>query len=216
MYDRAGDGTMTLDIAEGITESVTVSGFAEAAPWDNFKKYVENIKIESEKIVLGSEAICGFANLRKVTFAPDSTYDENAFVDCEYLSPEDIVVIACNHEYGEWNRTKEPTCTRTGEEKRVCIKCGQTETKEVDPLGHIWGEWYVEREATETETGLMIRFCQREGDTDYRETQVIPKLEHVHDMVEHPAAEPTCTADGNTAYWECSKCGKYYADADAT
>lgn len=33
-----------------------------------------------------------------------------------------------------------------------------------------------------------------------------------HSMTEHPANEKTCTQDGNSLYWSCSVCGKYYSD----
>ena len=33
-----------------------------------------------------------------------------------------------------------------------------------------------------------------------------------HDLQAVAAVEPTCTLDGNTAYWTCSVCGKYFAD----
>ena len=39
------------------------------------------------------------------------------------------------HSYGEWTRTKEPTCLEKGSEKRVCA-CGDEQTREVDALGH--------------------------------------------------------------------------------
>ena len=37
---------------------------------------------------------------------------------------------------------------------------------------------------------------------------------HVHDMQCFAAVEPTCTADGNSEYYYCGGCGKYFADAD--
>ena len=36
-----------------------------------------------------------------------------------------------------------------------------------------------------------------------------------HKLTETKAKAPTCTEIGNTAYWSCSKCGKYYADSAA-
>ncbi|MCR5042352.1 MAG: hypothetical protein K6C36_09690, partial [Clostridia bacterium] len=36
---------------------------------------------------------------------------------------------------------------------------------------------------------------------------------HLHAVT---ANAPTCTADGNSAYWYCDLCGKYYSDAEAT
>lgn len=35
-----------------------------------------------------------------------------------------------------------------------------------------------------------------------------------HDLVKVEAVKPTCTEAGNSEYWHCTKCGKYFADAD--
>ena len=35
-----------------------------------------------------------------------------------------------------------------------------------------------------------------------------------HKMVHHPAVEATCDASGNTEYWACSVCHKYFGDAE--
>lgn len=37
-----------------------------------------------------------------------------------------------------------------------------------------------------------------------------------HDLEKTDEIAPTCTEDGNIAYWHCTKCGEYYSDADAT
>lgn len=41
-----------------------------------------------------------------------------------------------------------------------------------------------------------------------------PAPEHTHTMTHHPAAEAGCTTAGNTEYWACMGCGKYFSDAD--
>ena len=38
--------------------------------------------------------------------------------------------------------------------------------------------------------------------------------EHIHDLTESPAQAATCAKNGNTAYWTCSLCGKYFSDAN--
>ncbi len=38
----------------------------------------------------------------------------------------------------------------------------------------------------------------------------------VHDLLKVEAQAPTGTEDGNIAYWTCQKCGKYFADANAS
>lgn len=37
-----------------------------------------------------------------------------------------------------------------------------------------------------------------------------------HELTATPYKAPTCTDEGNIAYWHCSKCDKYFSDADAT
>ena len=37
-----------------------------------------------------------------------------------------------------------------------------------------------------------------------------------HVMTKVEAVTPTCTEDGNTAYWYCADCGKYYSDESCT
>ena len=43
---------------------------------------------------------------------------------------------------------------------------------------------------------------------------VVPS--HVHTLTHVEAKDPTCTEPGNKEYWECTGCGKYFSDADAT
>ena len=39
---------------------------------------------------------------------------------------------------------------------------------------------------------------------------------HVHELTKTEAVPPTATEPGNTAYWTCSGCGKYFGDAAAS
>ena len=39
---------------------------------------------------------------------------------------------------------------------------------------------------------------------------------HVHSLTAVPAKEATCESAGNTAYWQCTGCGKYFSDAAAS
>lgn len=40
----------------------------------------------------------------------------------------------CEHEWSDWETTKEPTVLEKGEETRYCYNCDVTETRETDPL----------------------------------------------------------------------------------
>lgn len=68
------------------------------------------------------------------------------------------------HEYGEWQVTKEPTCTEKGEEKRECLNCDEDETREIPALGHDWSEelYYKVKDGKL----YSYRKCNRCGDTD--------------------------------------------------
>ncbi len=60
-------------------------------------------------------------------------------------------------------------------------------------------------------SALFIRFWKATaGDATYYTTE--PSGEHVHVLVHTAAAAPTCTEDGNTEYWYCSRCGRYFSD----
>lgn len=48
--------------------------------------------------------------------------------------------IRHEHTYGEWEITKEPSCTKAGEKQRTCSVCGETETEAIPALGHDYGE----------------------------------------------------------------------------
>ena len=40
--------------------------------------------------------------------------------------------------------------------------------------------------------------------------------QHTHTMEAHPAVTPTATTAGNTAYWYCTECEKYFSNASGT
>lgn len=43
-----------------------------------------------------------------------------------------------------------------------------------------------------------------------------PPLAHTHTMIKNSAVAATCTSAGNSEYYTCSGCGKYYSDAAGT
>ena len=73
---------------------------------------------------------------------------------------------------------------------------------------HTFGAWTVTKAATCTESGISTRKCSVCG---AEETQTIPALGHSMTAVAAKAA--TCTEAGHSAYWSCSRCGKFFSDA---
>ena len=98
------------------------------------------------------------------------------------------------------------SCTQAGYTgDKVCSLCGETISKGtiIHALGHDWGKWTQTIAPTCIEQGEETRPCQREGcgETGAR---VIDALGH--DLIDHEAQAPTCTAIGWDAYQTCSRC----------
>ncbi len=63
-----------------------------------------------------------------------------------------------------------------------------------------------------TNANVLKLYKETNGSTTYYWTDPVV-AEHEHDMVYHAAVAPTCTVEGNSAYYQCSVCGKCYTDA---
>ncbi len=50
-------------------------------------------------------------------------------------------------------------------------------------------------------------------DAELKETPPVPPEPHVHELTLVEAEEATCTEDGNSAYYVCDGCGKWFEDA---
>ena len=132
------------------------------------------------------------------------------------------------HSYGEWRVYSQPDCVNVGVEMRECA-CGAKETREFgEILGHVdenkdnvcdrcgaslhehkYGEWTVYSPATCTEAAVERRLCA----CGAMETRTVG--ESLGHSTEHIDAVPeTCTEDGNIEYFYCSRCEKYFLEAE--
>ena len=88
---------------------------------------------------------------------------------------------------------------------------GENEIKEgswvIEALGHNWGEWTVTTPATCTTAGEKTRECGR-----CHKTETEPVAALGHNMTAYAAVEAKCEEDGNSAYWYCERCQKYFSD----
>ena len=128
---------------------------------------------------------------------------------------------------------KDPTCTETGNrEYYICNVCGkvfkdvagakETTVKDetIDALGHKMDKTEA-KAATCTEAGnkeyYTCTVCKKvfEDAKGVTETTVADAtiLATGHDMEQTEAKAPTCTEDGNNAYYTCKTCGKVFQDA---
>ena len=129
-----------------------------------------------------------------------------SWADYEY-TPE-----TCPEHEWEFEKTERAlksaaTCTASAMYFKTCAKCGTLSAEEVvvdgDPLGHDLGAWTDT--ATCTEGGTKTRSCSRSG-CDYTETEATNALGHDF-SIHHDAVAVTCTTDGFSEYYTCSRCG---------
>lgn len=140
------------------------------------------------------QALCAMAAYARFTEKANALYD--------------MTDAACAHRFGEWQVTVAATCTKDGVSRRICSICGAVEEKSVPATGHNFGVWTVTKAATCTESGISTRKCSVCGT---EETMIVPSLGHSMTATAGKAA--TCTEAGNSAYWSCSRCGKFFSDA---
>lgn len=140
------------------------------------------------------QALCAMAAYARFTEKANALYD--------------MTDAACAHCFGEWKVTVAATCTKDGVSRRICSICGAVEEKSVPATGHKFGAWTVTKAATCTESGISTRKCSV---CSTEETMIVPSLGHSMTATAGKAA--TCTEAGNSAYWTCSRCHKFFSDA---
>lgn len=140
------------------------------------------------------QALCAMAAYARFTEKANALYD--------------MTDAACAHRFGEWKVTVAATCTKDGVSRRICSICGVVEEKPVPATGHKFSAWTTTKEPTCTESGISTRKCSVCGT---KETMIVPSLGHSMTATAGKAA--TCTEAGNSAYWTCSRCHKFFSDA---
>jgi len=120
------------------------------------------------------------------------------------------VANVCSHTWAaEMVIAQEPDCTNPGykyypcqSEKCVCYK----EMVEIPPLGHDFDTITSETQASCTRYGKRTGHCAR-CNKNVTETFAAPLG---HDFVYHAAQSPTCTQQGWEAYYQCTRCHRYF------
>ena len=101
------------------------------------------------------------------------------------------------------------TCTKQATYYKSCT-CGAKGTETFasgDLLPHAWDGGVTTTQPTCTEPGVMTYTCQN---CDATKTAPVNALGHKLD--ETPAKEETCTEPGNSLYYTCQRCGKFFSD----
>lgn len=103
------------------------------------------------------------------------------------------------------------TCTKQATYYKSCT-CGAKGTETFasgDLLAHAFDSGVVTTQPTCTEPGMMTYTCQN---CDATKTAPVAALGHKLD--ETPAKDATCTEPGNSRYYTCQRCGKFFDGED--
>ena len=127
---------------------------------------------------------------------------------CDKITVEQESVEALGHELGEYEITKEATCTAKGEKTAKCIRCTYTKTADVAKLSHI-----------ETTLKAVKPTCTKTGKTKGSKctlcNKVIVAQESIpalgHSKKTKVLAKATQKANGKITT-ECETCGKSFGE----
>lgn len=132
--------------------------------------------------------------------------------------PKEPEVLPCEHQWDEGIIYSGPNCTKEGIRLYTCTLCNEQKQEPIPALGHTPGTEKTEKmvKATCTTEGSYDSaiYCEVCGAEVSREHKTIAKLGHA--LTHHEAISASCTGTGQTEYWNCSRCYKYFGDVDCT
>lgn len=138
----------------------------------------------------------------------------------------------CTHEKLNHVEAKDATCGEAGNrEYWICDNCGIFFSDKDGENEIEENSWIIQATGDHTpgeavQENVKASTCEKEGSYEEvvyctvcknelsRETKAIAKKDHT--LVATAAKAATYDAAGNSAYWTCSECGKYFSDAEGT
>ncbi|MEE1139336.1 MAG: leucine-rich repeat protein [Acutalibacteraceae bacterium] len=126
-------------------------------------------------------------------------------VDCGTAVSGDERIVKNTPHVFEYQITVEPTCTRKGEERRICKYCFEVDDVVNElPMAHKYEDKIV-KEATCSSYGIQKSICVYCGESLYgSEKTISPNKVHTYDWVTDTEAD--CLTDG-LMHKECIGCG---------
>ena len=122
-----------------------------------------------------------------------------------YLSIAGILLIALiivigiltkhTHQFGEWEKFKDSTCSEFGVERRFC-NCGEIQEKKIDKLPHTESQWIIDKD--DNSRKIICTVCERIIKTESLKN-------HTHSWSNwNTEKDASCTESGlNARYCEC-------------
>ena len=126
---------------------------------------------------------------------------------------------ALGHSFTNYVSDGNATCTEDGTKTAKCDRCEVTDTvtDTGSTLGHSYSTEWSQGEETHWHECGNCGDRKDEAPHDYGDGDVCVECgyerSHVHRLTLVIAADPTCTEAGHTAYYTCSGCAEWFADA---
>lgn len=127
---------------------------------------------------------------------------------------ETRAITAKGHEWGDWTVKTEPTAQTAGELERVCAHDSSHTDSFVLPALNNSDYVYNVVTAPGCETSGEGKYSYTKDNKTFDFTVTLQAAGHT--LTRHAAKAATCTEDGNTEYWTCSVCGKYFSNSAGT
>ena len=126
----------------------------------------------------------------------------------------------CEHVWGMWQVTTQPTLESEGEMTRTCNLCGHSESAVVDklqpsPCTHTWGDWVETKAPTTEAVGEESRTCTLCGESETREVAKLePTPEPSHTYTDFTEAEKAIIQEYFGLVIPFLPTDEYYVDND--
>ena len=139
------------------------------------------------------------------TTEPDPTEPDPTEPETTEPDPTTNGDPVCEHSYGQWTVTVNPTCSTTGKKESICTLCNAVKAEAIAKLPH-----------TEVTDAAVEATCAVAGKTAGKHCSVCGEVtlaqetvaKKPHTEVTQPAVAATCAATGKTAGKYCSVCGE--------
>ena len=149
------------------------------------------------------------------------TEDGTKTAKCDRCDATDTIAdtgSALNHSFTHYVSDGNATCTADGTKTAKCDRCDATDT--ITDVGSALDHDYSTQWSYGEETHWHECICGDKIDEtthDYGTGDTCVECgyerSHVHRLTLVPAEDPTCTEAGHTAYYTCSGCAEWFADA---
>ena len=208
---KAGEEVLLLDLTSLPTEAVPrlkevirmlESGEGGSGSGDNPKAQPDDSSEDKPDDSLGEHTHT--AGEFEVTVEPGCETKGEQIAKCtecgEIVKTEEIEPLG--HDFSDWSAVEGNSCYGDSSERRVCSRCGETETRSAGKAEHSWGEWQTVKSPTCGTEGTEERVCSKCGE---KETRTLGASGE-HKWVKTEDAAAGCTTEGS-GHYVCSVCG---------